>query len=133
MIEQTPVKQEIIEEKPVDIPKDAPPDAENDEPSPGPLGLDDAGQGTGRSARTAGRHGLHGAGGGGGGGGTPLGLVREHRAVADRSRAARERERPGTRSMQVQVRLWSDGTGRVNRVQLVVVDRQCRARRDHPR
>lgn len=118
MVEQTPVKQEIIEEKPIDIPKDAPPDLpKTDAPPDGPLGLDDAGRGPGDLPGRPGGRGLIGGGGGGGGGskwGWYASIVQSQIEVALRSN-----ERTRHAVMQIQVRLWSDGTGRVSRVQLV--------------
>ena len=116
VIEQTPVKQEIIEEKAVDIPKDAPPEANND-PLPGPLGLDDAGKGPGDLLGRPGGRGLIGGGGGGGGGGSRWGWYAS--IVQTQIEAAlRANERTRHAVLQVQVRLWSDSTGRINRVQL---------------
>ncbi|MFD2183692.1 TonB C-terminal domain-containing protein [Rhodoplanes azumiensis] len=119
VVEQTPVKQEIIEEKPVEIPKEAPPDdTKSDAPPDGPLGLDDAGKGPGDLLGRPGGRGIIGGGGGGGGGGTKWGWYAA--IVQSQIEAAlRANERTRYAVMQVQVRLWSDGTGRVNRVQLV--------------
>jgi outer membrane biosynthesis protein TonB len=117
MVEQTPVKQEIIEEKPVDIPKDAPPDAKDD-PLPGPLGLDDAGKGPGDLLGRPGGRGLIGGGGGGGGGGSRWGWYASI-VQAQIEAALRANERTRHAVMRIQVRLWPDATGRINRVQLV--------------
>ena len=116
MVEQTPVKQEIIEEKPMDVPKETPPD--DSEPPPGPLGLDDAGKGPGDLLGRPGGRGLIGGGGGGGGGGTRWGWYAS--IVQTQIEAAlRANERTRHAVMQIQVRLWPDSTGRINRVQLV--------------
>jgi outer membrane biosynthesis protein TonB len=117
MVEQTPIKQEIIEVKPVDIPKDAPPDA-NDDPLPGPPALADAGKGPGDLLGKEGGRGFIGGGGGGGGGGGRWGWYAS--IVQSQIEAAlRANEKTRHAVMQVQVKLWSDGMGRVNRVQLV--------------
>jgi outer membrane biosynthesis protein TonB len=117
VVEQTPVKQEIIEEKPVDIPKEAPPDSSND-PLPGPLGLDDAGKGPGDLLGRPGGRGLIGGGGGGGGGSSRWGWYASI-VQAQIEAALRANEKTRHAVMRIQVRLWSDGTGRINRVQLV--------------
>jgi outer membrane biosynthesis protein TonB len=117
MVEQTPVKQEIIEEKPVDIPKDAPPDAKDD-PMPGPPGLDDAGKGPGDLLGRPGGRGFIGGGGGGGGGSSRWGWYASI-VQAQIEAALRANEKTRHAVMRIQVRLWSDATGRINRVQLV--------------
>jgi protein TonB len=117
MVEQTPVKQEIIEEKAVDIPKEAPPDA-SDDPLPGPPALDDAGKGPGDLLGRPGGRGLIGGGGGGGGGGSRWGWYAS--IVQTQIEAAlRANEKTRHAVMRIQVRLWPDATGRINRVQLV--------------
>ena len=127
------MKQEIIEDKPVETPKDEPPkDAKNDEPPPGPLALDAEGQGPGDGFDLGGKPGGKGfLGGGGGGGGSRWGWY-AGMVQSQIESALRANQKTRNAVMRVQVRLWSDGTGRVNRVQLVVVDRQSRARRGHP-
>jgi outer membrane biosynthesis protein TonB len=115
-IDQTPVKQEI-EEK-VDIKNDPPPDASND-PPPGPPGLDDAGKGPGELLGRPGGKGLIGGGtGSGGGGGSRWGWYAS--MVQTQIEAAlRGNEKTRHAVMRIQVRLWSDSMGRINRVQLV--------------
>jgi periplasmic protein TonB len=111
MVDQTPVKQEIIEEKAVDIPKDSPPDVNHD-PAPGPpdLGLDAAPGGGLASGK--------GRGGPGGGGGSRWGWYAS--IVQTQIEAAlRANEKTRHAVMRIQVRLWSDAAGRINRVQLV--------------
>jgi outer membrane biosynthesis protein TonB len=116
MVEQTPVKQEMIEEKPVDIPKDAPPDAKDD-PMPGPPGLDDAGKGPGDLPGRPGGRGFIGGGGGGGGGSSRWGWYASIvQAQIEAALQANEKTRHAV--MKIQVRLWSDATGRITRVQL---------------
>jgi protein TonB len=117
MVDQTPVKQEIIEEKSVDIPKEAPPDSNND-PLPGPPGLDDAGKGPGDLLGRPGGRGLIGSGTGGGGGSSRWGWYASI-VQAQIEAALRANEKTRHAVMRIQVRLWSDGMGRVNRVQLV--------------
>jgi hypothetical protein len=116
MVEQTPVKQEIPEEKPMEQPKETPPD--NSEPPPGPLGLDDAGKGPGDLLGRPGGRGLIGGGGGGTGGASRFGWYAS--IVQTQIEAAlRANEKTRHAVMQIQVRLWPDSTGRINRVQLV--------------
>jgi protein TonB len=112
MVEQTPVKQEIIEEKPVDIPKDAPPDAKDD-PMPGPPSLESNTEGPG--TLRGGRGGLIGGGGGGGGGSSKWGWYASIvQTQVEAALQANEKTRYAV--MRIQVRLWSDPTGRINRV-----------------
>jgi hypothetical protein len=111
VVEQTPVKQEIIEEKAVDIPKDAPPDLGPD-PTPGPPNLDLPTGPSGNLAQGSGR------GGGGGGGGSRWGWYGSMvETQIQAALLANEKTRHAV--IQVQIRLWSDSTGRINRVQLV--------------
>lgn len=117
MIEQPQMTEpEIKEEAKVEEPKEAPADA-NDEPPPGPLGLDQDAQGPGDQFNLVGRPGGRGLLGGGGGGsrwGWYASIVQQQIESALRANAK-------TRNvvMQVQIRLWADGSGRVTRVQLV--------------
>jgi hypothetical protein len=114
---QEPVKQEIPEEKPVEVPKETPQES-NDEPPPGPPALDDAGKGPGDLLGKPGGRGLVGSGGGGGGGGTRWGWYAS--IVQSQIEAAlRGNEKTRHAVMQIQVRLWADGAGRINRVQLI--------------
>lgn len=115
MVEQTPVKQEMIEEKPVDIPKDAPPDAPND-PNDSPPSLE--ANTTGPGTLKGGKGGLIGGGGGGGGGSSKWGWYASI-VQAQIEAALRANEKTRHATMQVRVRLWPDATGRINRVQLV--------------
>jgi outer membrane biosynthesis protein TonB len=118
MVEQPKMAQpEIKEDKPVEKPKDEPAkDAKNDEP-PGPLALDAKAVGPGDLFNLAGKPGGNPYGGGGGGGsrfGWYASLVQTQiRNALD----ANSRTRKAV--LQVQIRLWADGTGRVTRVQLV--------------
>jgi periplasmic protein TonB len=118
MIEQPKMAQpEIKEDKPVEKPKDEPAkDAKNDEP-PGPLALDAKAVGPGDLFNLAGKPGGNPYGGGGGGGsrfGWYASLVQ---AQIRNALDANSRTRKAV--LQVQIRLWADGTGRVTRVQLV--------------
>ena len=116
MVEQTPVKQEVIEQKPIDSPE--PPKEDNDEPMPGPPALDAAGNGPGELLGRPGSRGLIGGGGGGGGGGSRWGWYAS--IVQSQIEAAlRANEKTRHAVMRVQVRLWSDPMGRVTRVQLM--------------
>lgn len=122
MVEQTPVKNEIKEDKPVEVPKEAPKNPPKpDEPPPGPLSLAAKGEGPGDLFNLGGNpggRGLLGGGGGGGGGGSRWGW---YATIVQTQIEAALRANPKTRNavLQVQVRLWCDGTGRVSRVQLV--------------
>jgi outer membrane biosynthesis protein TonB len=115
MVEQTPVKQEMIEERPVDIPKEAPPDAPND-PMDGPPSLEANTAGPG--PLRGGKGGLIGGGGGGGGGSGKWGWYASI-VQAQIEAALRSNEKTRHAVMRVKVRLWPDATGRVNRVQLM--------------
>lgn len=116
MVDQTPVKQEIID-KPMDAPKEAPADSKDDAP-PGPPALDAAGDGPGDLLGRPGGRGFIGGGGGGGGGGGKWGW---YASMVQTQIEAALRGNKKTRNavMQVKVRLWAEGTGRVSRVQLV--------------
>jgi periplasmic protein TonB len=118
MIEQPKMAEpEIKQDKPVEKPKDEPAkDAKNDEP-PGPLALDAKAVGPGDLFNLAGKPGgsLY---GGGGGGGSRWGWYAS--IVQTQIEAAlRANSRTRLAVLQLQVRLWADGTGRINRVQLV--------------
>lgn len=114
MIEQPPLtEKEIKEEAKVEEPKDAPPD----EPPPGPLGLDQTADGPGDNFNLVGKPGGRGILGGGGGGsrwGYYVAMVQQQIEAALRAN-------PKTRNSvaQVQVQIWADHMGRVNRVQIV--------------
>jgi hypothetical protein len=118
MIEQPKMAEpEFKEEKPVDKPKDEPAkDARNDEP-PGPLSLDAKAVGPGDlfnlGSKVAGN-----PYGGGGGGGSRWGWYASI-VQAQIEAALRANSRTRNATMQVQIRLWADGSGRVNRIQLV--------------
>jgi outer membrane biosynthesis protein TonB len=92
-------------------------EAKADEPPAGPLGLDAKGDGPpdgfGLRANPGGR-GLVGSGGAGSRWGWYATIVQSQIEAALRAH-------PKTRdaNMQIQVRLWSDSTGRISRVQLV--------------
>lgn len=116
-----PTEADIREEQPVEKPKDAPPkEAKNDEPPPGPLSLDAKAVGPGDLFNLGGKPGGNPyGGGGGGGGGSALGRftaivqkqVQEALAANSKTRSAAING--------VQIRIWADSTGRVNRVQLL--------------
>lgn len=118
MIEQPKMaEQEFKEDKPLDKPVDEPvKDAKNAEP-PGPLALDAKPVGPGDVFGLAGKPGGS-AYGGGGGGGSRWGW---YASIVQSQIESALRANPRTRNavMQLQIRLWADGTGRVNRVQLV--------------
>jgi outer membrane biosynthesis protein TonB len=117
MVEQPKMAEpEIKQEKPVEKPNEEPPkDTKNEEP-PGPLSLD---------AKAVGPADLFNLGskpggspyGGGGGGGSRWGW---YASIVQAQIEAALRANPRTRNavLQVQIRLWADGTGHVNRVQL---------------
>jgi protein TonB len=118
MVEQPKMAEpEFKEEKPVEKPRDEPiKDAKNDEP-PGPLSLDAKAVGPGDLFNLGGKPGGNPYGGGGGGGsrwGWYASIVQTQIESALR---ANNKTRNAT--MQVEIRLWADGTGRVSRIQLV--------------
>jgi periplasmic protein TonB len=117
MIEQPKMaEQEFREDKPLDKPKDEPlKDAKNDEP-PGPLSLDAKAVGPGDLFNLGGKPGGNPYGGGGGGSrwGWYASIVQSQIEAALRANG-----RTRNAVMQVQIRLWADGFGHVNRVQLV--------------
>lgn len=117
MIEQPKMAEpEFKEDKPLDKPKDEPvKDAKNSE-APGPLSLD---------AKPVGPGDLFGLGGnpggnpyGGAGGGSRWGWYASI-VQSQIESALRANRKTRNAVMQVQIRLWADGSGRVNRVQLV--------------
>lgn len=112
MVEQTPMKEP--ESKPLEKPKDAPkPEA----PPPGPLGLDAKGEGPGDAFNLAGRpggNGLLGDGGGGSRWGWYASLVQTQIAEA-----LRQNDKTRNAKLRIEVRLWSDANGRIDRVQLL--------------
>lgn len=117
MVEQTPVKDEIQEEQPVDRPKDEPkPQEAKDEPPPGPLSLDAKGTGPGDAFGLGGKPGGRGILGGGGGSrwGWYASILQQQIQAALRSNA-----RTRNAVMQITVRLWVDSSGRVSRSQMV--------------
>lgn len=109
---------EFKEEKPLDEPKNEPiKDAKADEP-PGPLSLDAKAQGPGDQFNLGGKPGGSAYGlGGGGGGGTRWGW---YASIVQKQleSALHANRRTRNASMQVQIRIWADGSGRVTRVQL---------------
>ncbi|MBB4256525.1 MULTISPECIES: TonB C-terminal domain-containing protein [unclassified Bradyrhizobium] len=118
MVEQPKMAEpEFKEDKPVEKPKDEPiKDAKNEEP-PGPLALDAKAVGPGDLFNLGSKVGGSPYGGGGGGGsrwGWYASIVQSQIEAALR---ANGKTRNAT--MQVQIRLWADATGRVSRIQLV--------------
>jgi periplasmic protein TonB len=109
------IDQEIEREKPADKPKDEPvKDAKNEEP-PGPLSLDAKAVGPGDLFNLGSKPGGSPYGGGGGGSrwGWYASIVQSQIETALR---ANSRTRNAT--MQVQIRLWADSSGHVNRIEL---------------
>ena len=117
MIEQPKMAEpEFKEDKPVEKPQDEPAkDAKNDEP-PGPLSLDAKATGPGDLFNLGGKPG--GSPYGGGGGGSRWGWYASI-VQSQIESALRANDKTRNAVMQVQVRLWADGTGNVSRVQLV--------------
>jgi protein TonB len=118
MIEQPKMAEpEFKEDKPVEKPKDEPAkDAKNEEP-PGPLSLDAKAVGPGDLFNLGGKPGGNPYGGGGGGGsrwGWYATIVQTQIEAALRANSKTRNAK-----MQVELRLWADGTGRVSRIQLV--------------
>lgn len=114
MVEQPKMAEpEFKEDKPLEKPKDEPiKDAKNAEP-PGPLSLDAKATGPGDLFNLGGKPG--GNPYGGGGGGSRWGW---YATIVSTQIEAAIRANPKTRNMagQIQVRLWADGSGRINRV-----------------
>jgi protein TonB len=117
MIEQPKMAEpEFKEDKPVEKPKDEPvKDAKNQEP-PGPLSLDAKAVGPGDLFNLGSKVGGNPYGGGGGGSrwGWYASIVQSQIEAA-----LRANNRTRNTVMQLQVRIWADGSGRVSRVQLV--------------
>ncbi len=116
MIEQPKMaEQEFKEDKPLEKPKDEPvKDAKNNEP-PGPLSLDAKATGPGDLFNLGGKLGGNPYGGGGGGSrfGWYASIVQSQIEAALRGNA-----RTRNSVMQIRVRLWADGSGRISRVEL---------------
>ncbi len=116
MIEQPKMAEpEFKEDKPLEKPKDEPVnDAKNSEP-PGPLSLDAKATGPGDLFNLGGKPG--GSPYGGGGGGSRFGW---YASIVQSQIEAALRGNARTRNavMQIRVRLWADGSGRVSRVEL---------------
>lgn len=110
------VEQEMLEDKPVEKPTEEPvKDAKNEEP-PGPLALDAKATGPGDLFNLGSKVGGSPYGGRGGGGsrwGWYASMVQTQIEAA-----LRANEKTKNAATQVQVRIWADGTGRVNRVEL---------------
>jgi periplasmic protein TonB len=118
MIEQPKMAEpEIKEEAPVEEPKEAPPEDSSEPPPMGPLGLDQAPEGPGDQFNLAGNPGGRGFTGGGGGGGSRWGwyctIIQQQIEAAMRANA-----KTRSISVQVEVRIWADASGRVQRVLL---------------
>ncbi|WP_049766208.1 TonB C-terminal domain-containing protein [Rhodopseudomonas palustris] len=117
MIEQPKMAEpEFKEDKPLEKPQDEPiKDAKNSEP-PGPLSLDAKAVGPGDLFNLGGKPG--GSPYGGGGGGSRWGWYAS--IVQSQIEAAlRGNSRTRNAVMQVRVRLWADGSGRISRVELM--------------
>ncbi len=115
MIEQPKmVEQEIKQDKPIEKPKDEPiKDAKNDQP-PGPLSLDAKPQGPGDLFQLGGHPGGSPYGGGGGSRWGWYASIVQSQVEA----ALRANDKTRNAVMAVEIRLWADSAGRVNRVQL---------------
>jgi outer membrane biosynthesis protein TonB len=99
-------------------PKDEPPPkAADDQPPPGPLGLDQAADGPGDDFNLAGRPGGGGLLGSGGGGGSRWGWYATM-VQAQVEEALRANRRTRSAKTRVEIRLWADADGRVTRVQM---------------
>jgi len=116
MLEQPKmIEPEIKQDKPLDEPK--PDTPKDDAPPPGPLALDAKGEGPGDSFGLGGKLGGHGLFGGSGGAsrwGWYASMVQ-----AQIESALRANAKTRNAVMEVRVRLWADGAGRVTRVQLI--------------
>jgi periplasmic protein TonB len=118
MVEQPKMAEpEFKEEKPVDKPKDEPAKEARNEDPPGPLSLDAKATGPGDLFNLGGKPGGSPYGGGGGGGSRWGWYASIVQAQIESALHANSKTRRAV--MQVQIRLWADGSGHVNRVQLV--------------
>ena len=93
-------------------------EAKADEPPPGPLGLDQKGEGPGDLFGLAGRPGGRGLGLGNGGG---VGRFDRYSVMVQTQLQAAISANPKTRNavLQVTARIWADEMGRIVRVQLL--------------
>jgi outer membrane biosynthesis protein TonB len=110
--EETKMVEQPIDEKPADEPMK---DAKNDEP-PGPPKLDMAPNAPNGMFQASPGGNPYGRGGGGGGGsrwGWYASMVQTQIEAA-----LRANEKTRNAATQVQLRIWADGTGRINRVEL---------------
>ncbi|MGJ4944851.1 energy transducer TonB [Bradyrhizobium sp. HKCCYLS1011] len=118
MIEQPKeAEQKFTEEKPLEKPPEKEPvkEAKNEDP-PGPLALDAKATGPGDSFNLGSKVG--GSPFGGGGGGSRWGWY-SSQVQSQMESALRGNNRTRNAVLQVGIRLWAEGTGRVSRVQLV--------------
>ena len=117
MIEQPTIKEpEPKPDKPIEKPKEAPPKAAEAPPT-GPLGLDAKADGPGDAFNLAGNPGGNGLLDGGGGGsrwGWYASMVQSQ--IED---ALRENKKTRNARLRIELRVWADDTGRIERVQLV--------------
>lgn len=117
MIEQPEIEEpEVKPEKPPE-PDEPPPEVDADAP-PGDLGLDALGEGPGDDFNLVGRPGGSGLLGGGGGGGSRWGWYASM-VQAQLEEALRQNEKTRNARLRVEIRLWTDATGRISRIQLV--------------
>jgi outer membrane biosynthesis protein TonB len=118
MIEQTPVKEQDLRETPVERPKAEPvKETKLDQPPPGPLSLKGKAEGPGDLFGLGGKPGGTGILGGGGGGSRWGWYASIVEAQIQQALSANAKTRSAV--IQLQVRLWADGGGRVTRVQIV--------------
>ncbi|PPQ31755.1 energy transducer TonB [Rhodoblastus sphagnicola] len=125
MIEQPKVTEQEIneqkpveEDKPIDKPKDEPLKDVKNEPPPGPLALDAKAEGPGDAFNLGGKPGGSPYGGGGGGSGGSRWGGYSAMVSSQIEAALRGNAKTRNASVQMQVRLWADATGRITRVQL---------------
>jgi periplasmic protein TonB len=118
MIEQPKiVEPEVKQEKPQERPKEAPPKPLDAPPSTAPLGLDAKPTGPGDAFNLVGNpsgNGLLGGGGGGSRWGWYASLVQ-----TQIEEALRANKKTRDAAMRIEIRLWPDAAGRIERVQLV--------------
>ena len=117
MVEQPKeAEQEFKEEKPLEKPKDEPVKESKNEEPPGPLALDAKATGPGDLFNLGSKVGGSPYGGGGGGGSRWGWYASMVQSQIESALRANNKTRKAV--MQVQIRLWADSTGHINRVQL---------------
>jgi outer membrane biosynthesis protein TonB len=116
VIEQPKMVEPETKDEPIEEPKEEAENEANDEPPPGPLALDAEAEGPGDAMGLGANPGGRGLLGGGGRSrwGWYASMVQ-----GEIESALRNNAKTRNSLMQVQLRLWADSSGRINRVQIV--------------